>query len=433
MTSRKYDTNGWPEIRDNPLSKVGVFPYSGAMIDASGRMGLNPSAIYNVYRPESELSSRDTIDSFKLLPWIDDHEMLAKNLTTSNKERMKGVVGEEVYFKDKTLYGNIKLFSEKYLDQVIDGQGKRELSCGYRCEYEPKKGIFGDQAYDFIQRDIRGNHLASVNDGRMGAEVAVLDSTSARITFTIDCREMKFMPPEASKTVDKAAEIDPAAVEAPEDTKDSGNVAPSSFATKDEEQTSSEMTLSELTATIKSIAPQIAAIKKSIDMLKGGGESESEYSEDPGVHDEKEDTEAVMNKEEKAMGESKEKIDVSDTSHSMDEITKSINTLKAKVEDNEKSGLRAMLKEVNSRDALYQKVSHITGSFDHSEMTTSDVAKYACDMLVTDVPEGSELAAINGYLSAHNVSRYNGSPVFTMDSKKGEKMNKIDEFFSGGG
>ncbi len=27
-SSREYDCNGWAEVKDNPLSKVGVFPYS---------------------------------------------------------------------------------------------------------------------------------------------------------------------------------------------------------------------------------------------------------------------------------------------------------------------------------------------------------------------------------------------------------------------
>ena len=52
MTARVPDSNGWYEIADNPLSLVGVFPYMGSMIDASGALGLDPEKIYNVYRSE---------------------------------------------------------------------------------------------------------------------------------------------------------------------------------------------------------------------------------------------------------------------------------------------------------------------------------------------------------------------------------------------
>ncbi|MEY0963507.1 DUF2213 domain-containing protein [Providencia alcalifaciens] len=29
MTKRTYDNNGWLEVKDNPISKVGVFDYLG--------------------------------------------------------------------------------------------------------------------------------------------------------------------------------------------------------------------------------------------------------------------------------------------------------------------------------------------------------------------------------------------------------------------
>jgi len=32
LDKREYDTNGWFEVKDNPLSKVGVFPYSAASL-----------------------------------------------------------------------------------------------------------------------------------------------------------------------------------------------------------------------------------------------------------------------------------------------------------------------------------------------------------------------------------------------------------------
>lgn len=68
-SSREYDVNGWPEIKNNPLSRVGVFPYSGRQISPE----LEPDKIYMVYRPEEELANPACIDSFKLLPWVDEH------------------------------------------------------------------------------------------------------------------------------------------------------------------------------------------------------------------------------------------------------------------------------------------------------------------------------------------------------------------------
>ena len=172
---REFDSNGWFERKDNPLSKVGVFQYLGKSIDP----GADPDHFYNVLRPAEELGSLDTIESFKLLPWIDNHVMLGSEeagLMPAERKGIQGVIGEQVYFNpdDGTLYGNIKLMSQAMATLIESG--KKELSCGYRCTYERSDGITPDgQPYQYIQRNIRGNHLALVDSGRMGPEVAVLD------------------------------------------------------------------------------------------------------------------------------------------------------------------------------------------------------------------------------------------------------------------
>jgi len=172
MDRREYDTNGWFEVKDNPLSMVGVFPYSGGMISPD----CDKDKIYMVYRPAEELGSTDCIDSFKLIPWIDNHVMLGSEdagLTPSEQKGVQGVIGQEVYFDGETLKGNIKVFSEAMANLIANG--KKELSCGYRCRYEYAPGTYDGVKYDYVQRDIRGNHLALVENGRMGPDVAVLD------------------------------------------------------------------------------------------------------------------------------------------------------------------------------------------------------------------------------------------------------------------
>ena len=95
-SAREYDHNGWPEIKSNPISKEGVFEYLGGQISPD----LEHDKIYKVYRPASELSNPDTIDSFKLLPWTDEHEMLGSEdgMTPAEEKGIHGVIGEDVYF-----------------------------------------------------------------------------------------------------------------------------------------------------------------------------------------------------------------------------------------------------------------------------------------------------------------------------------------------
>ena len=134
MTKRTYDNNGWLEVTDNPISKVGVFDYLGAEIGAP-----IPDKIYRVLRPPEELASEETINSFKLTPFIIEHEMLGKHATPAEMKGIQGVIGENVYFDPPYLRANIKIFSDAALSNI--DSGKIDLSPGYRSKYEFTSGI----------------------------------------------------------------------------------------------------------------------------------------------------------------------------------------------------------------------------------------------------------------------------------------------------
>lgn len=190
MDRREYDTNGWYEVLDNPLSKVGVYQYSEASILKGG----DPNKMIGVYRAPEELSNEETLKSFRLLPWTDDHPgaLLGpkeQGLVPADEKGVRGVIGEKTYFRDGTLYGNIKIFSEALAREIA--AGKRELSCGYQCDFVPQRGIYNGEPYEYAQKNIRGNHVASVNAGRMGSDVRVLDSAERAgcFRFSLDMRD----------------------------------------------------------------------------------------------------------------------------------------------------------------------------------------------------------------------------------------------------
>ena len=265
-TARKYDTNGWYEIKGNPISKAGVFPYLGSTINAP-----DPDRIYQVYRPAEELADPDCIESFKLVPWVIEHSMLGEGETSAESKGVEGILGEDVYYKDGYLRGNIKVFSDRLAD-LIDS-GMRELSLGYKCVYEFESGSINGEPFDAIQRKIRGNHIATVEEGRMGHEVAVLDSS----TITFDSRDFQMAKKSARRTrkpqrhsgysLDKAHDKDRMDKRA-----------------EDVGEEEMKMTLGEISNVLKSLTPVLKDLHRFEGLLKNGngphnGNMEEEYEE----------------------------------------------------------------------------------------------------------------------------------------------------------
>lgn len=165
---KQVDHNQFWLIKDNPITKAGVFPYFGRQISPS----LEPDKIYQVYRPADEI--KKAADTFKLVPLVDDHTMLGPDFTPAEQKGVHGVLGEDIKEKDGTLYADVKIFSEQLKKEIQDG--KKELSLGYFCRYDLTPGQYNGMHYDAVQKDLKGNHIALVDNGRMGHDVRVMDS-----------------------------------------------------------------------------------------------------------------------------------------------------------------------------------------------------------------------------------------------------------------
>ena len=152
-----------------PLTKAGVFPYYGQQISPN----LEPDKLYMVYRPAEEIGSDEALKTLELLPVVEDHAMLGTRpgMMPPEEKGIQGITGTEIYCENGVVYGDIKIFTE-YLKNVINS-GKHEISMGYFCDYDYSSGYYNGQRYDVIQRNLRGNHIAIVDKGRMGEEVCI--------------------------------------------------------------------------------------------------------------------------------------------------------------------------------------------------------------------------------------------------------------------
>lgn len=356
MSSRVKDINGFWEVKDNPISKIGVFPYSGAQIGHSDK-----DRIFQVYRSAEELGSQETIDSFKLQPWINGHVMLGSEesgRTPAEKKGIGGVIGEQVHFDGEYLRGNIKIFSEAHKAAIDNGAG--ELSAGFHCKYLMDDGIFQGQPFQVRQVMIRGNHLASVEEGRCGADVAVMDS----MTFAMDSNQLEYSP----------------MAETPEET--------------------GSASLDQLPALLEQLVPIMAALQK---VVPGSAPADTvppvdstDADDVDGKKDDKVVPPATGADEDTKKPVEGEGMDAKLMARELRSLRAELKALKAKPA--EAMDAKTFATQMADRDQLARELSGFVGAFDHARMDLAGVAAYGCDKLGLRAPKGAELTAVKSYL-----------------------------------
>ncbi|MBT9793296.1 DUF2213 domain-containing protein [Clostridium sp. MCC334] len=158
---------GFLICRNVPISRTGDQEYLGWEIGIPGAGG---GQIVTVHRPPEEVFSTAALASFEGKPVTNDHPPVligpddVKTYEMGHAQNVRRGDGE---WEEYTL-ADLHIHDRELIDAVQSG--KREISCGYECEYVPN----GDGTY--TQRNIRGNHVAVVERGRAGKRAAILDS-----------------------------------------------------------------------------------------------------------------------------------------------------------------------------------------------------------------------------------------------------------------
>lgn len=156
---------GFLICKDVPIARTGTQQYRGCEFG-----GPVADGIYNVQRPEAEVFDRAAVASFEGKPVCDEHP--EEDVTPDNYGRyMKGVC-RDVRRGDgdlsNCLVADLVIYDADLINKIE--AGKREISCGYDCLWNPTS----DSSYD--QLEIRGNHVAVVDKGRAGHKVAIRDT-----------------------------------------------------------------------------------------------------------------------------------------------------------------------------------------------------------------------------------------------------------------
>lgn len=154
-----------------PIARTGSQQYLRSEL---GLLDGDTNSIVDVMRTEAEVFAAATIASFEGKPVTDDHppvSVTAENIVAygnGHAQNIRRGIGEE----SDLLLADLVINAPKLIQEIQNG--RREISCGYDCEY------MQDEQGRLYQSSIRGNHVAVVPAGRAGHRVAIKDSDESK-------------------------------------------------------------------------------------------------------------------------------------------------------------------------------------------------------------------------------------------------------------
>lgn len=170
VTSREITPEGFL-VAKATLARTGIHVYTAAQVGDTSRM---PTERVAVYRPADEVFRPESMKSFARKPVTDDHPPEGEAVTLDNAGLYQvGLSGDSIERNGDKLEGSITVTARKAIDSI--NRGRRQISLGYECDFVRESGVADGVPYDYVQRNIRGNHVALVDRGRCGPTCAIAD------------------------------------------------------------------------------------------------------------------------------------------------------------------------------------------------------------------------------------------------------------------
>lgn len=160
---------------DAIVTNIGVFQY------------LNPDgSIRRELRLPEEVFHPDSLDSLKGKPLTNNHPTVAVD-SMNYKDFTIGSCGTNV---KTTAYHVAVGLTVMDAQAVADIKAKKkvQLSCGYTCDMElaPPNSMYLGMPYDYIQRNIRYNHVSLVDRARAGNDARIRVDSAVGLPITTE-------------------------------------------------------------------------------------------------------------------------------------------------------------------------------------------------------------------------------------------------------
>lgn len=153
---------GFLICHDVPIARTGTQDYLAREMMLDG----DPERIVTVQRYPEDVFEAAALASFEGKPVTDGHppeNVSPENYAAYTKGHVQNVRRDGEYIVADLYINDANLANE------VRNNVKREVSCGYLCNYVP-------DGAGYRQERIRGNHVAVVPKGRAGAAVAIHDT-----------------------------------------------------------------------------------------------------------------------------------------------------------------------------------------------------------------------------------------------------------------
>ena len=148
-----------------PITRPGVFPYQ-----------RNDGTVQMEAKLPEEIFNDRVIYSARSKPVTDEHPN--EPVTIENYQKYaKGMSHTDSRIEDLKVYVSITITDRELIRKIHDG--KNEISIGFMSDVVAETGTYNGQNYEYVQRNIEINHIAIVEQGRAGPEVAIRADSDA--------------------------------------------------------------------------------------------------------------------------------------------------------------------------------------------------------------------------------------------------------------